>query len=216
MFINGQWVDAIDGGTFAVTNPATGDVIGSVPDGGAPTRPRRSMRLTRPSPTGATTAYSRADLLMGAWRLMGERATELAALMTEEQGKPLKASRAEVTYGADFLRWFAEEARRITGEWLPSGRADQRFLSVKTPVGVVAAVTPWNYPMSMLTRKMGPALAAGCTLVLKPAEATPLCARAIFDCFIDAGVPDGVINMVTASNPAPIGDVFTSDPGSRS
>ena len=108
--------------------------------------------------------------------------------MTEEQGKPLKASRAEVTYGADFLRWFAEEARRITGEWLPSGRADQRFLSVKTPVGVVAAVTPWNYPMSMLTRKMGPALAAGCTLVLKPAEATPLCAKAIFDCFIDAGV----------------------------
>ena len=213
MFINGQRVDAIDGGTFAVTNPATGDVIGSVPDGVAPPMPPGDRCGSRgPARLGATTAYSRADLLMGAWRLMGGEATELAALMTEEQGKPLKASRAEVTYGADFLRWFAEEARRITGEWLPSGRADQRFLSVKTPVGVVAAVTPWNYPMSMLTRKMGPALAAGCTLVLKPAEATLLCAKAIFDCFIDAGVPDGVINMVTASNPAPIGDVFTSDP----
>ena len=212
MFINGQWVDAVDGGTFAVTNPATGDVIGSVPNGGAAdaTAAIDAAHAAQPD-WGATTTYSRADLLMGAWRLMGERATELAALMTEEQGKPLKASRAEVTYGADFLRWFAEEARRIAGEWLPSGRADQRFLSVKTPVGVVAAVTPWNYPMSMLTRKMGPALAAGCTLVLKPAEATPLCAKAIFDCFIDAGVPDGVINMVTASNPAPIGDVFTSD-----
>ncbi len=213
MFINGQWVDAIDGGTFAVTNPATGETIGEMPDGGAADATAAiDAAHAAQRDWGATTAYSRADLLMGAWRLMGERAADLAALMTEEQGKPLKASRAEVTYGADFLRWFAEEARRITGEWLPSGRPDQRFLSVKTPVGVVAAVTPWNYPMSMLTRKMGPALAAGCTLVLKPAEATPLCAKAIFECFIDAGVPDGVINLVTAADPKPIGDVFTGDP----
>lgn len=132
--------------------------------------------------------------------------------MTAEQGKPLRASKAEVNYGADFIRWFAEEARRLTGEWIPSSRANQRFLSVQSPVGVVAAVTPWNYPMSMLTRKIAPALAAGCTIVLKPAEATPLNAKAIFEVFHDAGVPNGVINMVTASNPVPIGEVFTTDP----
>jgi len=117
-----------------------------------------------------------------------------------------------VAYASDFLIWFAEEAKRVTGEWLPSQRPDQRFLSVKAPVGVVGAITPWNYPISMLTRKMGPALAAGCTVVLKPAEATPLCAKATYEVFVDAGVPAGVINMVTASDPRPIGDVLTSDP----
>lgn len=212
MFINGEWVGARGGGTFTVTNPATGEKIGEVPDGSAADAVAAvDAAHAAQAEWGATTAYRRADLLMEAWRLMGERAEDLAALMTREQGKPLKASRAEVTYGADFLRWFAEEARRITGEWLPSARGDQRFLSVKAPVGVVAAVTPWNYPISMLTRKMGPALAAGCTVVLKPAEATPLCARAVFECFVDAGVPDGVINLVTAQDPVPIGDVFTGD-----
>jgi succinate-semialdehyde dehydrogenase/glutarate-semialdehyde dehydrogenase len=212
MFINGEWTNADDGSTFEITNPANGDVIGTMPAGGA-TDAERAIAAADAAFAGwsSTTAYERADVLMAAWRLMNERAETLAALMTQEQGKPLKASRAEVNYGADFLRWFAEEARRITGSWLPSGRKDQRFLSVKTPVGVVAAITPWNYPMSMLTRKMGPALAAGCTLVLKPAEATPLCAKAIFECFNDAGVPAGVINLVTAADPAPIGEVFTSD-----
>jgi len=131
---------------------------------------------------------------------MNDRASELAELMTTEQGKPLKAARFEVGYAADFLRWFGEEARRITGEWLPSSRA-----------GVVAAITPWNYPISMLTRKMGPALAAGCTMVLKPAEATPLCAKAVFEILAEAGVPAGVMNMVTGADPVPIGEVFTSD-----
>ncbi len=216
MYIDGEWTGALSGASFDVTNPATGEVIGSMPDGGAADADRAiTAAAAAQDGWGATTAYERADLLMGAWRLMTERAEALTALMTREQGKPLKASAAEVKYGADFLRWFAEEARRITGEWLPSARKDQRFLSVKTPVGVVAAVTPWNYPMSMLTRKMGPALAAGCTVVLKPAEATPLCAKAIFECFHDAGVPAGVINMVTASDPGPIGDAFTSDPRVR-
>ncbi len=212
MFINGAWVDAIGGETFEVTNPATGETIGQVPDGGAAdaTAAIDAAHAAFPS-WSTTTAYERADILMRAWELMNERAGELAELMTTEQGKPLRASRFEVGYGADFLRWFAEEARRITGEWLPSSRADQRFLSVRQPVGVVAAITPWNYPISMLTRKMGPALAAGCTMVLKPAEATPLCAKAIFDILQEAGVPAGVMNMVTAQNPVPIGDVFTSD-----
>ena len=212
MFINGEWVDAASGATFAVTNPATGERIGEVPDGTA--ADAQAAIAAADAAFGSwstTTAYARADLLLRAWEIMNDRADELAELMTTEQGKPLKAARFEVGYGADFLRWFAEEARRISGEWLPSSRADQRFLSVRQPVGVVAAITPWNYPMSMLTRKMGPALAAGCTMVLKPAEATPLSAKAIFEILAEAGVPAGVMNLVTAADPAPIGDVFTSD-----
>lgn len=212
MFINGSWVEARSGRTFAVTNPATGEEIGQVPDGGADDAMDAVAAADAAFPAwSATTPFERADILLKAWRLMGERADELARLMTTEQGKPLRAARTEVTYGADFIRWFAEEARRIGGEWLPSGRSDQRFLTVRQPVGVVAAVTPWNYPISMLTRKMAPALAAGCTVVLKPAEATPLCARAVFEVFTEAGVPDGVINLVTAKDPVPIGDAFTSD-----
>ena len=213
MFINGEFVDALSGATFEVTNPATGASLGHVPDGGAADAEAAIAAADAAfADWSRTTAYERADFLMTAWRLMGERASDLAALMTAEQGKPLRASKAEVNYGADFIRWFAEEARRLTGEWIPSSRANQRFLSVQSPVGVVAAVTPWNYPMSMLTRKIAPALAAGCTIVLKPAEATPLNAKAIFEVFHDAGVPNGVINMVTASNPVPIGEVFTTDP----
>lgn len=216
MFQNGEWVSALSGATFPVVNPATGEEIGAVPDGGADdaTAAIDAAHAAFDS-WSTTTAYHRADLLMEAWRLMTERAEQLAELMTTEQGKPLRASSFEVGYGADFIRWYAEEARRLTGEWLPSARADQRFLAIRQPVGVVAMVTPWNYPMSMLTRKMAPALAAGCTLVLKPAEATPLSAKAIFEIFIDAGFPPGVINLVTAQDPAPIGDVFTSDPRVR-
>lgn len=212
MFINGEWVDALSGRTFVVTNPATGEEIGSMPDGG-PDDARAAIAAADDAfrSWSTTTAYQRADILLKAWQLMGERAEDLARLMTTEQGKPLRAARTEVGYGSDFIRWFAEEARRVTGEWLPSSRAEQRFLTIRQPVGVVAMVTPWNYPMSMLTRKMAPALAAGCTMVLKPAEATPLSAKAIFEIFTDAGVPAGVINMVTTENPVPIGEVFTSD-----
>jgi len=212
MFINGEWVDAENGATFEVTNPATGEKIGEMPNGtAADAQAAIAAADAAFASWSTTTAHARADILLRAWQLMNERADELAELMTTEQGKPLKAARFEVGYGADFLRWFAEEARRITGDWLPSARADQRFLSVRSPVGVVAAITPWNYPISMLTRKMGPALAAGCTMVLKPAEATPLCAKAIFEILAEAGVPAGVMNMVTAADPKPIGDVFTSD-----
>jgi succinate-semialdehyde dehydrogenase/glutarate-semialdehyde dehydrogenase len=212
MFINGEWVEATSGRRFEVTNPATGEVIDTVPDGGADdARAAVAAADAAFDSWSQTTAYDRADLLYRAWQLMTERSKELAELMTREQGKPLKASAAEVKYGADFLRWYAEEAKRVAGEWLPSARADQRFLVLKQPVGVVAAITPWNYPISMLTRKMGPALAAGCTLVLKAAEATPLCARAIFQIFADAGAPAGVVNLVTALDPKPIGEVFCTD-----
>ncbi|MEO1061075.1 MAG: NAD-dependent succinate-semialdehyde dehydrogenase [Actinomycetota bacterium] len=213
MYIEGQWGDATGGATFPVTDPATGEHLADVADGGRADA-ERAIGAADAAFDGwsRTTAHERADLLLEAWRLMTERSDQLAELMTREQGKPLRASRAEVTYAADFLRFFAEEATRVIGEWLPSKRADQRFLVVHQPVGVVAAVTPWNYPISMLTRKMGPALAAGCTLVLKPAEATPLCAKAVYEVFHDAGFPPGVVNLVTALDPRPIGEVFTADP----
>ncbi len=212
MFIDGSFTDARSGRTFEVTDPATGAVIGSVPDGdGDDARDAIAAADAAFGAWSSTTARARADLLYRAWQLMTERSEQIAELMTSEQGKPLRASRAEVNYAADFLRFYAEEATRVTGEWLPSSRPDQRFLVLRQPVGVVAMVTPWNYPISMLTRKMAPALAAGCTLALKPAEATPLCARAVFEIFADAGTPAGVVNMVTALDPKPIGDVFTTD-----
>ncbi len=216
MFIDGSWDEARSGKTFEVTDPATGEAIGTVPDGSA--EDALDAIAAADAAFGSwstTTAQSRADLLYAAWQLMTERSESLARLMTSEQGKPLKASRAEVKYAADFLRFYAEEATRVTGEWLPSARADQRFLVLRQPVGVVAMVTPWNYPISMLTRKMAPALAAGCTLVLKPAEATPLCARAVFEIFEEVGTPAGVANLVTALDPKPIGEVFTTDPRVR-
>ena len=160
----------------------------------------------------ARTAYERAGYLYDAHRLMLERADELARLMTMEQGKPLRAARIEVQYAADFLIWFAEEAKRVYGSTIPSARADQRFMVLHQPVGVVGAVTPWNYPISMLTRKLGPALAAGCTAVLKPAKQTPLCAVEVFRILHEAGVPAGVVNLVTAARASAVGDEFLANP----
>ncbi|MGI9018149.1 MAG: NAD-dependent succinate-semialdehyde dehydrogenase [Euzebya sp.] len=212
MYIAGSWTSAVSGATFEVTNPATGAVLGQVPDAAAIDATQAiDAAATAAEQWALTPAFARADLLLKAWQLMTERTEQMAALMTAEQGKPLGTARFEVTYAADFLRWFAEEARRIEGAWLSSSRSDQRFLQVHAPVGIVAAITPWNYPVSMLTRKLGPALAAGCTVVLKPAEATPLCARAVVEIFHDAGFPAGVVNLVTASVPGPIGEVFTGD-----
>src|SRR5690606_39081598 len=152
------------------------------------------------------TAYQRSDYLYRAWKLMLERKEELAQTMTREQGKPIRAARNEVQYGADFLLWYAEEAKRVYGETIPAPRGDQRFIVLRQPVGVVGAITPWNYPISMLTRKIAPALAAGCTIVLKPAEQTPLCAIETIKLFHEAGVPKGVVNLVPTSNPAELGD----------
>ncbi len=213
MYIDGNWRDARSGRTFEVTNPATGESLGEVPDGdAADVDDAIGAAAAAADEWAETSPFARADLLMEAWRIMRDRSEELAELMTTEQGKPLRAARFEVSYAADFIRWFAEEGRRLGGEWFPSARPDQRFLALHAPVGVVAAITPWNYPISMLTRKMAPALAAGCPLVLKPAEATPLNARAVFEVFHDAGFPPGIVNLVTASDPAPIGEVFTNDP----
>ena len=216
LYIDGNWTSAASGRTFDSCNPATGEVIDSVADGGADdTRAAIDAAAAAFPAWRAKTAYERAAVLMEAHRLMVERKEDLARIMTLEQGKPLKMSRAEVGYAADFLIWFAEEAKRVYGETIPSARADQRFLVMHQPVGVAAAITPWNYPISMITRKVAPALAAGCTFVLKPAEQTPLCAIETFKVFADAGVPAGVVNLVSASDPAPVGDVIIEDPRVR-
>jgi len=214
MYINGEWISGRP--TFAVTNPATGETIDEVPDcGDADIEAAIAAAHTAFGSWRQTTAYERSQLLYRAWELMRERKRELAELMTREQGKPLKASLAEVGYGADFLLWFAEEAKRVYGQIVPSARENQRFMVRKDPVGVVGAITPWNYPISMITRKLGPALAAGCTVVLKPAESTPLCARAMVEIFEQAGFPAGVVNLLTVSDPAPTGRALCSDPRVR-
>ena len=216
MLINGTWTQSAATRGFAVINPATGAVIEEVADGGRAEADAAIDAAHEALPAWrATTAYERSAILYKAYHLMLERREELARLMTTEQGKPLRAARTEVQYGADFLLWFAEEAKRIYGETIPAPRGDQRFIALRQPVGVVAAITPWNYPISMITRKVGPALAAGCTVVLKPAEATPLCAIAIFKILEEAGVPAGVANLVTGADPRPIGEAFTTNPKVR-
>ncbi|MGD9797261.1 MAG: NAD-dependent succinate-semialdehyde dehydrogenase [Acidimicrobiia bacterium] len=213
LYIDGEWREAASGKRFESINPATGDVIDSVAD--ADTEDVRAAIDAADAASesfAALTAYQRAAFLGEAHQLMLERREDLAKLMTEEQGKPLRMSRTEVTYAADFLLWFAEEAKRVYGSTIPSNRADQRFLVMHQPVGVVAAVTPWNYPISMITRKIGPALAAGCTSVLKPARYTPLCAREVYRIFDDAGIPPGVVNLVSSSRARPVGDEFLSNP----
>ncbi|MGC8119914.1 NAD-dependent succinate-semialdehyde dehydrogenase [Marinobacter sp. VGCF2001] len=210
MFINGEWIT--DRPQFQVTNPATGEVIGEVPDcTDQDIEAAIAAAHNRFGEWKTTTAYHRSQLLYRAWELMIKRKRELAELMTREQGKPLKASLNEVQYGADFLLWFAEEAKRIYGQTIPSSRENQRFLVQKSPVGVVGAITPWNYPISMITRKLGPALAAGCTVVLKPAESTPLCARAMLEIFQEAGFPPGSVNAITVQNPERVGQAFCTD-----
>ncbi len=216
MFINGKWMAAENSREFKVYNPANGNIIGTVPDGGKNDAVLAVKAAHDAFPLWSeTTAYQRSEFLYRLYSLMMENHELLAATMTEEQGKPIQAARNEVRYGADFLLWFAEEAKRVYGRTIPSARADQRFLVLKQPVGVVAAITPWNYPVSMITRKIAPALAAGCTIVIKPAEDTPLCAIEMMKLVEKAGFPKGVVNLVTACDPGPVGDVFVSDPRVR-
>jgi succinate-semialdehyde dehydrogenase/glutarate-semialdehyde dehydrogenase len=213
MFIDGAWCEAAGGGTFPVTNPASGEKIADVADGGQADAARAIAAAEKAfAGWAAMTAYDRSQILYRAWQLMSARQADIARTMTQEQGKPLRAAMNEVRYGADFLLWYAEEAKRVYGETIPAPRGDQRFIVLHQPVGVVAAITPWNYPASMITRKVAPALAAGCTIVLKPAEATPLCAIEIFKVLEEAGVPPGVANLVTGLDPAPIGEEFVTNP----
>lgn len=213
LYIDGEWRGARSGSSFEVTNPATGEPIGDVADG---TREDAAEAITAAAVAfngwSRLTAFQRSEYLRRAYQLMIERKEALARLMTEEQGKPLKAARNEVQYAADFFLWFAEEATRVYGDILPAPRPDQRFLVIRQPIGVVAAITPWNYPVSMITRKVAPALAAGCSIVVKPAEQTPLCAMEVFNILHDAGIPAGVANLVPTADPAPLGDEFVTNP----
>ncbi|WP_328430923.1 MULTISPECIES: NAD-dependent succinate-semialdehyde dehydrogenase [unclassified Streptomyces] len=216
LYIDGTWRAAALGREFDVFNPADGSVLGAASDGSASeARSAVDSAAAAFASWSRTTAYERAAYLERAHALMLERAEDLAVLMTKEQGKPLKAARNEVRYAADFLSWYAEEAKRVYGATIPSSRAGHRFMTMRHPVGVVAAITPWNYPVSMITRKVAPAIAAGCTIVLKPAEQTPLCAVAVFQVLHDAGLPAGVVNLVTTSDPAPVGDALLDSPAVR-
>ena len=216
MYIDGQWVNSTSGKTFDVFNPCNGEKIGEAADGDGEDANLAIAAAQRAFGSWSSlSVYQRSGCLYKAYQLMTDQKEHLARVMTEEQGKPLKASRGEIQYGADFLLWYAEEAKRVYGETIPAPRSDQRFIVIRQPVGVVAAITPWNYPMSMITRKIAPALAAGCTIVLKPAEATPLCAIEIFKIFEQAGIPAGVVNLVTAINPVPVGEAFTTNPHVR-
>lgn len=213
MYINGEWIQ-VEGNTgFDVFNPATGEKIGTAVNGDQKDAARAIESASRAfQPWSSRTAYQRSGYLYDAYRIMMDRKEDLARVMTMEQGKPLRAALNEVQYGADFLLWYAEEAKRIYGETIPAPRPDQRFIVLHQPVGVVGAITPWNYPISMITRKVAPALAAGCTIVLKPAEDTPLCAVEVFKVLDEAGVPPGVVNLVTAADPEPIGEEFITNP----
>ncbi|MCW5581013.1 MAG: NAD-dependent succinate-semialdehyde dehydrogenase [Luteimonas sp.] len=210
--IGGQWRDADDGGTCEVHNPATGAILGTVPDMGA-TETRLAIDAAHAAfPAWASrTAKERAQVLRRLHELMLQHQDDLAVLMTAEQGKPLAEAKGEVAYSASFLEWFAEEAKRMYGDTIPGHAADKRILVLRQPVGVVAAITPWNFPSAMLGRKLGPALAAGCTVVCKPALQTPYSALAIAALAERAGLPPGVLNIVTGRNAAAIGGEMTAN-----
>jgi len=209
-WINGAWMTAP--GVIAVTNPATGRVLGHVPAlGEEETRDAVAAAQAAFPAWAARAAKERAAILRRWFELIMVHRDDLARLMTAEQGKPLAEAQGEVAYAAGFIEWFGEEAKRAYGEVIPGHQADKRIVVLKQPVGVVAAVTPWNFPAAMITRKVGPALAAGCTVVLKPSELTPFSALALALLGDEAGLPAGVFNIVTGP-PAPIGAVLTTDP----
>ncbi len=211
-FVDGKWVSADSGATFPVVNPATQEVIGTVPlMGRAETQAAIQAAQAAFPIWSKKTAQERSDILLRWYHLMMENSEALAHLLTREHGKPLSEARAEIAYAASFLRFYAEEARRVYGETIPAHRTDTRIMVLKQPIGVVGAITPWNFPSAMITRKAAPALAAGCTVVLKPAEQTPFSALAIAALAEQAGLPSGALNIITG-NPVEIGEELCSNP----
>ena len=210
--IDGQWTGADSGGVLDVTNPATGDRLGTVPNAGTAETRRAIEAAARAFPAwAARTAKDRGNILRRWSELMLANQDDLATLMTAEQGKPLAESKGEIAYAASFLEWFGEEAKRLYGDVIPGHQPDKRLLVLRQPVGVVAAITPWNFPSAMITRKAGPALAAGCTFVCKPATQTPYSAFALAELAARAGVPAGVFSVLTGSA-TEIGGEMTSNP----
>lgn len=211
MSINGKWVgEALD--TLDVTNPANGQLVGTVPNGGK-VEAEQAIKAAHDAflTWSETTAYARAGYLKRLHQLMLENQEELAQIMTLEMGKPINESRGEVNYAASFIEWFAEEGKRVNGETIPTHTAGKRLQVWKKPVGVVAAITPWNFPAAMLTRKMGPALAAGCTVIMKPSGESPLTAVKLMELCEEAGFPKGVVNLVTGSSSKITGAIMENE-----
>jgi succinate-semialdehyde dehydrogenase/glutarate-semialdehyde dehydrogenase len=215
-YIDGQWASGTSDSVFDVLNPATGEVIAAVSDCGSDdaTNAVEAAENALPDWRGRT-AKERAAILRRWFDLIMANQEDLAVLMTTEQGKPLNESRGEIAYGGSFIEWFAEEGKRAYGDVIPSHQAGKRIVVIKQPVGVVGAITPWNFPNAMIARKAGPALAAGCTFVVKPAALTPLSALALAELSERAGIPAGVLNIVPSKRAAYIGDVLTSHPAVR-
>jgi succinate-semialdehyde dehydrogenase/glutarate-semialdehyde dehydrogenase len=212
LLIDGAWRGAAGGAGFAVTNPATGEVLVEVPDAGAAETNEAIDAAAAALPEwSATPAPARAAVLRRAAALMVERQERLATVMTLEQGKPLSEARGEIAYAASFFSWFAGEAERVYGSTIPASVANKRLMVLRQPVGVCALITPWNFPAAMITRKLGPALAAGCTVIAKPAEQTPLTALELGRILGEAGLPDGVLNLITATDPVPFADAIFAD-----
>lgn len=213
MYIDGAWEEAGEGKTFEVRNPANSEVVGILPDAGAKETRRAIEAADRAFPKWAhTPAKERGEILRRTQNLMAEQRDEIAKLVVLENGKPYEEAKGEVGFSMGYFGWFAEEARRTYGETVPSPFANKRLWVMQQPVGVVGAITPWNFPANMITRKIAPALAAGCTVVLKPASATPMTALAIAQCAHDAGLPQGVFNVITAARSADIGHELLSNP----
>lgn len=205
LFVGGEWLPAADGATFGVTNPATGDTLTKVADGRR-TDMQRAIDAAAAAQSGwaAATALERSAVIRRAGQVMRDDIEHLARVMTLEQGKPLEQSRGELEYGIGFLDWFAEEGRRVHGMTIPSTTPDKRIRVLKQPIGVTAAITPWNFPALQILRKLGAALAAGCTMVVKPSELTPLSALEVGRCFDEAGLPKGVLSVVCGLDPVPL------------
>lgn len=212
-YIGGKWVSAADGRTFEVRNPATDERLAEVADCGLETVEAAAEAAHRAFGDWADRpAAERGRLLMAAAAVLAERKEHLARLLTLEAGKPIVEARAELQLTINFFQWYGEEAKRVYGEIIPHATPDKRHFVVRQPVGVVAAITPWNFPSAMVARKIAPALAAGCTVVVKPAEQTPLSAIAIFEILEAVGFPAGVVNLITASEPAPVGEALLRNP----
>lgn len=214
-YINGIWQNAINGATFPVHNPSKGSLIAEVPKMGSHETKAAIDAAAKALPIWKRkTAKERSQILRRWFELILKNIDDLATIMTTEQGKPIEESHKEIQYAASFIEWFAEEAKRIYGDIIPSAIKDQHLLVIKQPIGVVAAITPWNFPSAMITRKCGPALAVGCTIVIKPAEATPFSAFALAQLAEKAGIPPGVVNILTG-DPVSIGAEMTSNPAVR-
>lgn len=212
-YSNGQWIAAAGGATFPVINPADGTVVAAVADlGAAETEAAIAAAAAAWPAWRRLSAKERASILRRWHDLILAHQEDLAQILTAEQGKPLGEARGEILYGASFIEWFAEEGKRVYGDVIPSPAASRRFVVLKEPIGVVAAITPWNFPNAMITRKVAPALAAGCPVVVKPAEDTPLSALALAVLAERAGIPAGVFNIITGRDPAAIGGVLTASP----